>query len=229
MVKELYRTEYKYLINTKQIEILRNRIKGICSIDSHCKDKEKYNVSSLYFDNYLNKCFYENEIDCDPRQKYRIRIYNNSLDLIRFEQKNKINNRVVKYRCNLVLEQANKLIKSEYGVNISDNQDILQNFIVKMMNEKFKPVVIISYDRYPYIYKNDNIRVTFDTNICFSKQVIDFFNNKFVKMPMLSLNIMEIKYNNYIPDFILKILDVEHLQRISLSKYYIGRRNSIFY
>lgn len=220
--------EYKYLINEKQIEIVRNRMKSLFSIDSHCNNRQKYNVRSLYFDNYLNKCFYENETGCDPRQKYRIRIYNNSLDSIRLEEKNKINNKVIKYGCNLLLEQAKKLVKSESLVNISDNQHLLKIFNIKIINEMFKPVVIVSYDRYPYVYKNDNIRVTFDTNISFSKQVKGFLNNNFIKIPLKDINIMEIKYNSYVPDFITKILDIENLQRISFSKYFISRKNAMF-
>lgn len=221
-------TEYKYLINTKQIDILKNRMKNLFSVDVHCNNQNKYNVRSLYFDNYLNKCFYENETGCDPRQKYRIRIYNNSLNLIRLEQKNKINNKVIKYRCNLSLEQTNKLIQGKYKVNVLDNQDLLRNFLVKIMNEIFRPVIIVSYDRYPYVYKNDNIRITFDTNICFSKQTKCFLNNNFMKIPLKDANIMEIKYNSYIPDFIIKLLDIENLQKISFSKYYISRKHAMF-
>lgn len=220
--------EYKYLINEKQIEIIRNRMKSLFSSDVHCNNQQKYNVRSLYFDNYLNKCFYENETGCDPRQKYRIRIYNNSLDLIRLEEKNKINNKVIKYRCNLLLEQAKKLVKKECLVNISDNQHLLKSFNIKIINEMFRPVIIVSYDRYPYVYKNDNIRVTFDTNISFSKQVKGFLNNDFIKIPFKNINIMEIKYSSYVPDFIIKMLDVENLQRISFSKYFIGRKNAVF-
>ena len=229
LMKELYRTEYKYLINTKQIEILKNKIKNLFCVDVHCSSQHKYNVRSLYFDNYFNKCFYENETGCDPRQKHRIRLYNNSLDLIRLEQKNRVNNRVIKYRCTLLSEQVNDLIKGKYKINILDNQDLLKKFKMKIMNEMFRPVVIVSYDRYPYVYKNDNIRVTFDTNICFSKQVKGFLNNDFVKIPLKDVNIMEIKYNNYIPDFIVKLLNVENLQKINFSKYYISRKNTIFY
>ncbi len=225
-MKNLYRTEYKYLINAKQIQILRSRIKNLFCIDTYCNNENKYNVSSLYFDNYLNKCFYENETGCDPRHKYRIRIYNNSLDLIRFEQKNKINNKIIKYRCDLSFEQADKLIKGKYRINILKDHTLIENFAIKMINEQFKPVVVVSYDRYPYVYKNSNVRVTFDTNICFSKQVHHFLNNNFIRMPLYNISIMEIKYDSYIPDFILKILDVENLQRISFSKYFISRKNS---
>jgi hypothetical protein len=228
-MKEFYITEYKYLVNTKQIEILRSRMKGLFNLDEHCNNQYKYNVRSLYFDNYANKCFHENETGCDPRQKYRIRVYNNSLDLIRLEQKNKINNKVIKYKCNLSFEQAYELIKGKYKIDILEKQTLLRSFIVKMMNEQFRPVVIVSYDRYPYVYKNSDIRVTFDTSICFSNQIFDFFCNNFLKSPVYNVNIMEIKYSNYVPDFILKLLDIEHLQRISFSKYFISRKNSILY
>ncbi len=228
-MKNLHRTEYKYLISKEQIQILRNRIENLFSTDTYCNNEQKYSVSSLYFDNYDNKCFYENENSCDPRRKYRIRIYNNSLNTIKLEQKNKINNKVIKYKCNLSFDQANGLIRGKYKINITENQDLLQSFMIDMMNERFAPVIAVCYDRYPYVCKNSNIRVTFDTNICFSKQVYGFLNNNFVRMPLYSINIMEIKYDNYIPDFILKILDVENLQRISFSKYFISRKNSLFY
>ncbi len=57
-MKNLHRTEYKYLISKEQIQILRNRIENLFSTDTYCNNEHKYSVSSLYFDNYDNMCFY---------------------------------------------------------------------------------------------------------------------------------------------------------------------------
>ena len=81
-----FRHELKYLITTAQVEMLKSRLTGILSPDSHAVGGS-YRIRSLYFDDYDDRCFYENENGVDPREKFRIRIYNGSTDRITLECK----------------------------------------------------------------------------------------------------------------------------------------------
>ena len=84
-----YRHELKYVVSAAQIPLLKSRISNLMQLDSHAGMDGIYNIRSLYFDDYTNRCFYENENGTDPREKYRIRIYNHSPERITLECKRK--------------------------------------------------------------------------------------------------------------------------------------------
>lgn len=84
-----YRNELKYIVSAQQIAILRSRIRPLMALDAHTGEKEKYTIRSVYFDDYKNTCFAENEDGTSPREKFRIRIYNANENTARLELKRK--------------------------------------------------------------------------------------------------------------------------------------------
>ena len=224
---EEYRTEDKYIISTGQMLILKSKLNSLMSIDKNTTNGS-YNVRSLYFDDYNNKCYWDNENGVEPRQKYRIRIYNESINCINIEIKNKIQGQISKFKTEINIEQAKQLIKKQYK-NISLDNIILKNFVEKIETELYHPVVIVDYIRSPYVYQLGNIRITFDTNISCSKNISKFFDGNIDKIPILpiGMNLMEVKYKEDLPDFISKTLDIGNLQRTKFSKYYMCRKYSL--
>ena len=87
----MWRHEYKYLITNGQLEVLRTRVQSLMLPDPYTNGQGNYRIRSLYWDDYNNTCYYENENGVDPRQKFRIRIYNNADDNIKLELKRKQN------------------------------------------------------------------------------------------------------------------------------------------
>ena len=73
-----YRHELKYQVTDAQIQMLKNRINHLLPLDSHVAETGSYVIRSLYFDDYYDRCLQENENGTDPREKFRIRIYNGS-------------------------------------------------------------------------------------------------------------------------------------------------------
>ena len=65
--------------------MLRTRLSGLISLDAHAKNGH-YTIRSLYFDDYDDRCLLENENGTDPREKFRIRIYNGSAERISLEE-----------------------------------------------------------------------------------------------------------------------------------------------
>ena len=82
-----YRHELKYVITAAQQALLENRIQGLIKPDSHVGADGMYHIRSLYFDDYYNSYYKENEIGSDPREKFRIRIYNAGTGRISLELK----------------------------------------------------------------------------------------------------------------------------------------------
>ena len=96
-----FRHEYKYLCTRQQIETIRNSISGIMQPDKNAGRNGEYVIRSLYFDDYSNSCLYDNINGNNPREKFRIRIYNADLSYIRLELKRKENGKTKKSSCRI--------------------------------------------------------------------------------------------------------------------------------
>ena len=64
--KTKYRHELKYVVTDAQLALIRGRIQHLISLDSHVGENGMYQIRSLYFDDYYNRCYYENENGTDP-------------------------------------------------------------------------------------------------------------------------------------------------------------------
>lgn len=225
--KELkFRHELKYLISTGEIQLIKNRINHMISLDSHVGTEGAYTIRSLYFDDYENRCFYENENGTDPREKFRIRIYNHSMERITLECKRKERGKTLKTSCPLTIEQTKALMEGKTLPNIGQQPPLLQKLTVQMLTRQLRPVVIVEYDRVPYVYKNGNVRITLDTNVSSSKAINCFLDEIIPKRPVMPTGqqLLEVKYDEYLPDFIYRNLQLQNLRQTAYSKYYICRK-----
>ncbi len=224
-----YRHELKYLVTSAQIAVLKARLSGLVPIDPHVGEKGRYNISSLYFDDYYNRCYYDNENGTDPREKFRIRIYNHSCDRITLELKRKERGKTLKQSVILPFDKAEAIINGEIDSNAENQPPLLQKFYLEEKQHLLHPVVIVEYDRYPYVYKNGNVRITFDTNVSSSSFAKDFLTGTYPKRPVMptGIELLEVKYDEYLPDFIYRALQLENLQQTAYSKYYLCRKYSV--
>jgi hypothetical protein len=228
-----YRYEYKYLITEQQLKILQSRLNNVMELDPNVnrsgKNQGIYTIRSLYFDDINNSCFYENENGTDPREKFRIRIYNNNTDMIRLELKQKVSGKCHKASCRITQEQCYKLIN---GIPIPFNKDhppVLKKMLLQMQTKLLRPAVIVEYDRIPYIYNMGNVRVTMDMNIRSSNRVREFMNENLPMRLIMEKNqqILEVKWDELLPDFIRYLLSLDDLVWTAFSKYYLCRRFSL--
>ena len=227
--EEKYRHELKYVVSAAQIPLLKSRITGLMQRDSHAGPDGIYNIRSLYFDDYTNRCYYENENGTDPREKYRIRIYNHSDERIMLECKRKERGKTLKTACPLTRQQTEQLMRGEILPLSETLPPLLRKFYVEMKTRRLRPVVIVEYERIPYIYKDGNVRVTFDTHISSSSNVQDFFSETLPKRPVMPAghHLLEVKFDEYLPDFIYRSLNMHRLQQTAFSKYYLCRKYAL--
>lgn len=221
-----YRHELKYNITAAQLQLLKVRIGCLMSLDSHVGSSGGYTIRSLYFDDYDNRCFWENENGTDPRQKFRIRIYNHSPERITLECKRKERGKTLKTACPLTLAQTELLMAGKVIPNIGQQPPLLQKLTLEMLTHRLRPVVIVEYDRIPYVYPNGNVRVTLDTNIASSSAVGCFLDAQIPKRLVMPLGqqLLEVKYDEYLPDFLYRSLQLPSLQQTAFSKYYLCRK-----
>ena len=223
-----FRHELKYQISIAELQMLRNRINHLIPADKHAGSDGIYNIRSLYFDDLYNRCFYENENGTDPREKFRIRIYNHSTDRITLECKRKERGKTRKTSCPLTIEQTKCLMEGRALPNISQQHPLLQKMTLQMLTRKLRPVIIVEYDRIPYVYPNGNVRITLDCNISSSKAVQSFLEEQIPKRPIMPMGqqLLEVKYDEYLPDFIYRNLQLQNLRQTAFSKYYLCRKYS---
>ena len=221
-----YRHEFKYLCTDAQLIMLEVRLKGIMSKDIHAGDNGRYLIKSLYFDDINDSCLLENEDGTGPREKYRIRIYNHDISRISLECKRKENDKVNKQICLLTQEQYDWLVWNKNAGDPALLPPLARKLLVLKMSRKMEPKVIVSYERIPYVYRNGNVRITFDRNIASSSRIEDFFRKDCGQRLILpsGQQLLEVKYDEYLPDHIYHALSLANMQRTTFSKYYLCRK-----
>ncbi len=227
---EKYRHEYKYLISAGQLEILRSRANAIMQKDVHVQTEGKYagyyNVRSVYFDDMDRTAYYENENGVDPREKFRIRIYNHSRDRIELQLKKKRSRKCLKEGCLLTRQQCDTLLSGGCLPDDPTYPPVLQKLLFQIKTRRMHPVAIVEYDRIPYVFPMGNVRVGLDMNVRASAQCERFFEEELLLCPVFPTgeHILEIKWDELIPDFIIQSLMTEQLQWSSFSKFYYSCR-----
>ena len=224
-----YRHELKYIVSAAQIPLLKSRISDIMSLDPNAGTAGKYNIRSLYFDDYDNHCYYENENGTDPREKYRIRIYNHSQNVIHLECKRKERGKTLKTSAGLTAEQVNQVLERVSWSDIENLPPLLRKMKLQMDTRLLRPVVIVEYERIPFVYQSGNVRVTFDMNLSSSADLLQFWNESLPRRPVMppGMHLMEVKYDEYLPDFIYRGLNLGILSQTAYSKYYLCRKYTL--
>lgn len=231
-----YRTELKYFCTEAELALIENRIQNLCEPDPHAGENGIYRIRSVYFDDYENTCFYENENGTDPREKFRIRIYNENLSRITLELKKKRNGKNHKDNCPLSKEQLEAILQGHFSQSdivqekLSQPQlALLNKFYLQYQMRLLRPKVIVAYERTPFIYTPGNVRITFDRNISTSRDLQSFADGNLQLRPIMPMgkHILEVKYDELLPDYIHNALQIGSLQRTTFSKYYLCRKYSM--
>ena len=78
----------------------------------------------------------------------------------------------------------------------------------------------------------DNVVIVrVDKNIVGTSEVECFFEDMLPAVPLLPTgqHILEVKYDEFLPDYIKQILNEVHLTKTAFSKYYYARKNQNIY
>lgn len=225
---DLYRHEYKYPISEYEIEILQNRVRSVMQKDLYAGKRGMYHISSLYFDDCNDSCLQENENGTDPREKFRLRIYNNSTERIALECKRKERGKCLKQSEIVSLEFVQALMNNTLDMNLNKYPELVRKFLLQVLVRGLHPVVNVEYDRIPYICQQGNVRVTFDMNITSSRDIRGFLNGDMRRRPIMPSNVhlLEVKYDQYLPMHIRDTLEIDNLTQMAFSKYYLCRKYS---
>ena len=124
-----------------------------------------------------------------------------------------------KQDCKLNKKNLEYLLKGEFN-KIKFKDELLSKFIIDSKLYKLKPSVIVDYARLAYIYPYSEVRITFDSLIK-SGKYDDFINRDIVRVDCLESDqiVLEVKYNEMLPEHIQTILNQYNLTLGSLSKF----------
>ena len=223
-----YRHELKYICTAAELAMIQGRIHHLIPLDSHAGENGMYQIRSLYFDDYYDRCYYENENGTDPREKFRIRIYNGKTDKISLELKKKERGKTLKLSCPLTEEQCRMLMRGEVLPDCDEYPPVLQKLLLQMKTAMLRPKIIVEYDRVPYVYKLGNVRITLDKNISSSSAIDTFLNPTIPKRPIMPAgqHVLEVKFDEFLPDYIYHTLQLRNLRQTAFSKFYLCRKFS---
>lgn len=217
-----YRHELKFQVTLMELEKIKYRLEPVLSYDSH-QAGDFYTVRSLYFDDIYDSCLFENESGVGSRAKYRIRIYNGNPDLIHLEKKYKEREMTRKKREEVSREECQALIREgEPG----GHGALAKELAYRMQSKGMAPKCIVEYDRCAMVNEVGNVRVTFDMNVRGCANPENFLDGPLedchYAMPP-NMHILEIKYDELLPRYILQAADLNTLQRQAVSKYCLVR------
>ena len=238
MVQKFFkRFEIKYQISANERHKLVKYLRGFMKLDSHTQNCLDYEVRSLYFDSPQRKSYYEKTNGVKFRKKLRVRYYPNSntdeVKRVFIEIKRKVNENVSKARIIVpahqvfqIIEGNNKIAEDLYQNSSIQDRNTLEEIWYLKKRFNLKPVCAISYKRQALAGKVEKkFRITFDTNLRVTKHNFDLlsFHQGTSKLIIpRDLVVMEVKFNNIIPKWAIKILEGNDCIQEKISKFASG-------
>lgn len=222
--EEKYRHELKYICSELELRVVEKKLGVVMRPDDHADENGEYLIRSVYFDDYRRSRFFENEDGVDPREKFRIRAYNCDDGRISLEKKIKSHTMTGKQSCLIDRETCMRMIRGEPIRDRLGQHPLLDEWIIQSETMRLRPVMLGEYVRKPYVYRLGNVRITFDRNISASPRVTGLFDPELSRVAVLptGYHVLEVKYDDFLPDVIYQIIDSGHMLQTTFSKFYLG-------
>ncbi|GIP40143.1 molecular chaperone [Paenibacillus sp. J31TS4] len=221
-----FRHELKFFVNRHQYAIIRQRLKHLVQQDHNAGPSGDYHIRSLYFDDIDNKALHEKLGGIRDRIKYRIRIYNGQDNVIHFEKKIKHRDFIAKEKASISRALYEDILAGRYDGLRESGNPLLAEIYGEVKHKLLRPKVIVDYVREPYVSRYGNVRITFDKELRTGLHAVDMFDRQLKPVQAIDHNliILEVKYDEYLPEAIRAALQLEGLSRQFASKYVICRK-----
>lgn len=226
--KELpFRHEEKYYISYGDYLVLRQQLRALLHHDPHADENGEYYIRSLYLDDIYNTAVAEKNAGVQFRHKYRIRIYNFSKNVIRFEKKIKNGKFISKDSFGMSYDEYLAFIRGDIEFLLHKEAPLAKEVYLSMRQNRLRPVVVVDYEREPFVMDYETIRITFDKNLRTGEASWDIFDESLPRTPLLEKGIvvLEVKYNRALPDYLANVINsISGLQESAISKYILCRQ-----
>mgnify|MGYP002857293380 FL=1 len=222
-----YRNEWKYSLTNQELSLLKSRVAEVMELDPHTPEKGRYLIHSLYFDDYKDTSLYTTDSGLSKRFKWRIRYYDEDLNYIVLERKEKLESRCHKKSCKLTVDEYEKIVSGDIMDLVYDTEKkLIKELARDIMFYNYEPKVIIDYERIAYVEEITNVRITFDMKISASYDLEHFLDGDYAKFYVnpSGVNVLEVKFDDILPSYIRKVVESYGFKQTSFSKYYYGRK-----
>lgn len=218
------RHELKFLINYSDYRAVSLAASKILFPDEN-SGEDGYFIRSLYFDDLYDSAYLEKQAGVVRRRKHRIRIYNYSDEVIKFEIKDKFDSYISKISASITPEQCRSMIRGNFDFMIDSDKQALRAGFVDARTRLLRPAVVVDYNREAFVMEEGNVRLTFDSKLRAGFCTDDIFDDEMPTLPAIEPDrlIMEVKYDDYLPAVVRKLLSPVNSRATSQSKYVMCR------
>ena len=215
-----YRSEIKHVITAADRAAICANMRAVAQLDSHVTETGCYKIRSLYFDSPTDSALREKLDGVNEREKFRIRYYNDNLEFIRLEKKVKRGGLGYKVSAPLTKEEAQRIVDGDLTWMATSGRGLVTELYSKMKSKGLRPKTIVDYERIPFVYAPGHVRVTIDFNIRTGLRCTDFLTPNCVTIPAgESPIILEVKWDEYLPNIIRHAVQVKDRRSGAFSKY----------
>lgn len=221
------RYEIKYLIDSEQVDGLREEMERRLDRDKHCPE-EGYSIWSVYYDTRQLRFYWEKIEGLKFRRKLRVRHYGDGVSIdentpVFVEIKQRVNRVTQKRRVRLPYADALRLCDGRQMVEHEPSQRAFLEEVLDLASRlDLRATAMTGYTRHAYMGRDAEVglRVTFDRRIRGRDR--DFHlgadaENRLI-VPARKA-IMEVKVNEHVPYWLTDLTAAWNLQVVRVSKY----------
>lgn len=218
-----FRHEYKFRLSPGEYAGLRSRLRAVLPHDAHAGPQGEYLIRSVYFDNAEDKALREKLDGTDRREKFRVRWYNGDLSFISLEKKGKTRGLCRKTGCPLSRGEAARLFRGDFSWMRHCGRDPAQELAAKMEFQGLRPRTVVDYRREAFVFPPGNVRVTLDREIRGANFRPDLLERELFTLPAGDGVLLEVKYDQFLPDLIRDLVQTDSRGAGAFSKYAASR------
>lgn len=224
-MNEVLRQEKKFAINVAEGAQLRSRLSRVMIADEH-NGALGYKIRSLYFDTIDDQDFHDKVDGMELRRKIRLRIYDPGDTSAKLEIKQKQGQYQKKRSLSISREDAILLSRGNYDPLLKYSEPFAAECYGLLSLRCYRPRTIVEYLRQAFIARENNIRLTLDSQITATETCMDLFSPNLSMTSVLDpfSMVLEVKYNGFLLSYIKDLLNDVYRPELSVSKYCLARQ-----
>ena len=213
------RHEWKHAVGQGDLLALRSRLGAVMERDVHAADG-RYQIRSLYFDDFADSALREKLDGVNCREKFRLRYYDRDTGYVLLEKKSKYNGLCQKLQAVLTPEEVRAAARGDPEPLRESASPLVRELGRKMRIRGLAPKTIVDYTREPFVYGPGNVRVTLDYGLRLAPARAGFLEPDCVTIPARDAPvILEVKWDAFLPSIIRDLVQVPGTHTSAFSKY----------
>jgi len=217
-MKNGYRHELKYLISRSDAQLLKLRLPHIMQRDPHAGPAGTYTIRSLYFDDHCRTAMLDKLDGVEHRSKYRIRYYNYDPGFLKLEKKEK-HGALTRKTAQVITEAQALALQTRQPIALPEG--LARELQLACRTDGLRPVVLVDYDRTPFLCRDGNTRITLDEALRTRPYCTELFASSHAMIPVLSDDqvILEVKFDDFLPGYLADALSDIPKDNLAISKF----------